>query len=180
MSYLEGEKIKLVKFTEEFITTEYIDWLNDHEITRFLYTGRIPVGISDISILDGKDNLRFAILAGMPLSDDNKLYNKNNYIGTVSLVRIDWIARKSEIGYMIGNKNFWGRGIASEVIKLISEYGFNRLNLHKIEAGVVDGNIGSIKALEKNGFKEYGRIPEDYYLEGKYYDTIRFYKLQEW
>ena len=59
MSYLEGEKIKLVKFTEEFITTEYIDWLNDHEIIRFLYTGRIPVGISDISILDGKDNLRF-------------------------------------------------------------------------------------------------------------------------
>jgi RimJ/RimL family protein N-acetyltransferase len=174
MSYLESSRIRLVKFTKEFVTKEYIEWLNNQEITKFLCTGRIPIDISEITIPSGTNDLRFAIMVKLDSTD------KETYIGTVSLGKIDWIARHGEIGYMIGDKNVWGKGIATEVVQVILEYGFKRLNLHKIEAGVVDGNIGSIKALEKNGFKEYGRIPDDYFVEGKYYDTVRFYKLQEW
>jgi RimJ/RimL family protein N-acetyltransferase len=37
-----------------------------------------------------------------------------------------------------------------------------------------------MRVLEKCGFKEYGVIPEDYYVDGKYYNTHRFYKLQRW
>jgi hypothetical protein len=60
------------------------------------------------------------------------------------------------------------------------DYAFNRLNLNKVTAGVVKGNEGSAKVLIKNGYKQYCTNPQDYYLEGKYFDTERFYKLQEW
>jgi len=125
----------------------------------------------------------FAIMTNIHFDSGEKPWGDDNYsefIGTISINSIDWINRKGEIGYMIGDKSYWGFGIATEAVELASSYALQRLNLHKVEAGVVAGNIGSIKVLEKNGFKEYGVIPEDHWLEGKYYDAHRFYKLQGW
>jgi ribosomal-protein-alanine N-acetyltransferase len=168
---LQDKNIRLVRFNDRHITPEYAGWLNDPEINRFLCVGRVPVDINQIENLNNNNTMFFAIL----LLDGNGDYI---YIGTTSLNNIDWINRKGEIGYIIGDKRFWGKGLATEVVGLISNYALQRLNLHKVEAGVVEGNIGSIKALQKNGFKEYGVIPEDYYLEGKYLDTHRFVKFQ--
>jgi len=184
--FLVGKYTKLVKFTERHVTAKYIDWLNDHSVNRYLYTGREPVTIEDIVIPNGKNELRFAILSNLKFDKENNVLVKRegeaheNYIGTISFSGIDWICRKAEVGYMIGEKSHWGHGIATEIIGLTADYGFNRLGLHKMEAGVVDGNAGSVKALERNGFKKYCEIPEDYYLEGKFLPTHRFYKLQEW
>jgi RimJ/RimL family protein N-acetyltransferase len=81
---------------------------------------------------------------------------------------------------MIGNKQYWGKGIATEIVGLVSNYGFNRLNLNKLYAGVVDGNVGSSKALLNNGYKQYATVPQEYYLEGKILDVSMYYKLQSW
>jgi RimJ/RimL family protein N-acetyltransferase len=183
MNYLEGKSIKLVKFTDGFITAEYVSWLNDHNINRYLCTGRILVARKDMYAPNDDSNLMFAIMSNMSIdSEGKKLKDKDyvHYIGTLSLHDISWIDRKGEIGYMIGSKDHWGMGIASEAISLVTDYAFNRLNLNKVSAGVVDGNVGSSRALEKNGFKQYGTIPQDYFLEGKFLDGIRFYKLQGW
>ena len=169
MNYLIGTKIKLVKFTDRYITAEYLGWLNDHQVTRFLCTGRLPTDKSMIFAPKDNENFMFAIIT----TDDAM-----KYIGTCSLHKIDWISRKAEIGYMLGEKNYWGKGIATELIGLLTDYGLNRLGLNKITAGVVEGNIGSIKALKNNEYLEYGINPQDYYLEGKFLDTHLFYKLR--
>ncbi len=182
MTYLIGKHIKLVKFTDRFVSAKYIDWLNDQDINRYLHTGRMPISKSQISDRNNENNIMFAIMSNLTM-EDGKMTEDDyfiEFIGTISLNGIDWINRKGEIGYMIGSRDHWGYGIATDAVALVADYAFNRLNLNKTEAGVVDGNIGSSKVLEKNGFKEYGRIPCDYALEGKYYDTIRYYKLQEW
>ena len=67
-------------------------------------------------------------------------------------------------------------GYRELIIDGIREFG----SMIEIAYRIVDGNGGSGKVLERNGFKEYGRIPSDHYLEGKYHDSVRFYKLQEW
>ena len=183
MSYLKGEKIHLVKFTDKFITPKYVCWLNDHDINRYLCTGRFPVAHKDMFAPNDDRNLMFAIMSNIAINNDGSLFKDKDYvhyIGTLSLHDISWIDRKGEIGYMIGSKEHWGMGIATEAIGLVTDYAFNRLNLNKVSAGVVDGNIGSSKALEKNGFKKYGIVPQDYFLEGKFLDGIRFYKLQGW
>lgn len=181
--YLVGPRIKLVKFTDRYITTPYLGWLNNHKVNRYLCTGRLAVANGDVNVPAGDKNLLYAILSKLREDSGNKLWESDaydNYIGTISLHDIDWIARRGEVGYMIGEQSHWGIGIATEAIGLVADHGFNRLNLNKITAGVVDGNVGSIKALEKNGFKQYGTNPQDYYLEGKYLDVHRFYKLQAW
>jgi RimJ/RimL family protein N-acetyltransferase len=168
--YLKSDRISLYKFTDRHITSEYLGWLNDHEVSKYLCTGRLPVTKDDVFSPTGEKNLLFAVV-----------YTENNaskYIGTISLHSIDWIARKGEVGYMIGDRNYWGKGVATEIIGLISNYAFDRLGLNKVTAGVVEGNIGSVKALEKNGFTQYGTNPQDYYLCGEFLGTHLFYKLR--
>jgi len=181
MGFLIGNKVRLVKFTRDNVTKEYLEWLNDPEINRYLCTGRFPVVIDDITIYAGEKNFLFAIMAnGIALDkvEDSKEFNK--YIGTLSLHNIDWISRKGEIGYMIGNKSYWGKGVATEIVSLITDYGFMRINLNKLYAGVVIGNVGSEKALLSNGYKNYASIPQEYFLEGRFLDANMYYKLQSW
>ena len=183
MSYLKGKKIQLVKFTDRYITAEYVSWLNDHDINRYLCTGRFPVSKKDMYAPDDSKNLMFAIMSNIGIDSGEQAFVDKDYIhyvGTISLHDISWIDRKGEVGYMIGSKDHWGMGIASEAISLVVDYAFNRLNLNKVSAGVVDGNPGSSRALEKNGFKQYCITPQHYYLEGKFFDQIEFYKLQGW
>lgn len=186
MTYLDGKEIKLTKFTDRFITPKYIDWLNNQDVNKFMCTGRIPISKEEVGNRNDHCNIMFAIMTHIVVEDDDGIEllaagdSFSQFIGTISINAIDWINRKGEIGYMIGDKRYWGAGLATETVGLVTDYALNRLNLHKVEAGVVAGNKGSIKVLEKNGFKEYAVIPEDYYLEGKYYDVHRFYRLQEW
>lgn len=183
MTYLIGKDIRLVKFTDRFITARYVEWLNDQDVNRYLFTGRVPVALEDIGNRNDQNNIMFAIMCKLGVDSGGQLVERDlfsEFIGTISLNSIDWIIGKGEIGYMIGSKDHWGAGIATDAVQLVSDYALNRLNLHKVEAGVVEGNIGSIKVLEKNGFKEYAIIPDDYWIEGKYYDAHRFYKLQGW
>ena len=181
--YLEGSKVKLVKFSDAFITGQYLNWLNNSEVNRYLTTGRFPVNRGNVFAPDGEKNLMFAVLSNIGAATDDKLWQDtdyNHYVGTCSLHDIDWITRKGEVGYMLGEKTHWGAGLTTEVVKLITEYAFERLNLNKLTAGVVDGNDGSIKVLEKNGYKKFATNEQDYYLEGKFLNVHRFHNFQEW
>lgn len=169
MIFLRDKNITLAKFTSNNITERYICWLNDKEITKYLCTGRFPLSEFDIKWKDDQNNIRFAILY-----DDPGPF----YIGTISVNNIDWVSRKCDIGYLIGDKKYWGKGISTRTIALVVKYVFDTLGLNKVTAGVVDGNIGLIKALTKNGFIEYGINPQDHFLDGKLLDTHLFYKIK--
>ena len=161
VSYLESDRIKLIRFNDRYKTAEYKEWFNDHETTRFLNSGRMPI---DPDYFQDDKNIMWAITIKEPF----------RFIGTITLHDIDWISRHGTTGYLIGDKEYWGKGIATEVIGLVVDYAFGRIGLRQIFAGVVDGNIGSSKALEKNGFTNYAKQPENYYLEGQYLDTLLY------
>lgn len=179
MSYLISDNLKLVKFTTRYITHSYISWLNDPDVNKYLCVGRIPVSEHDVKDRNDYCNIMFAMMCNIEIGK-NISEDFDKYIGTISVNGIDWINRRAEIGYMIGNKNYWGYGLATQAVQLVSDYGLKRLNLNKVEAGVTDGNMGSIRVLEKNGFKEYGVIPREHWVDGEYKDVHRFYKMQEW
>jgi len=166
--FLIGDKIKLTRFTKSHIDDKYLSWLNNHSVTRYMDTGRMPVSIEELEDRNNHNNLFFAI----------ESIKKSIFIGTVS-ANIDWISRKSEIGYMLGDVKYSSKGLGTEAVNLICEYLFGRLNMNKISAGVVSENIASMRVLEKNGFKKFSTEPEDYYLDGKYLGTHRFYKLRK-
>ncbi len=64
--------------------------------------------------------------------------------------------RRGEVWYTVHPQN-WGKGIATEALSLVLEFGFDQLILHRIQAGCAVGNLGSIKVLEKVGMIREGR-----------------------
>lgn len=75
----------------------------------------------------------------------------DSVIGCISVVKMD---KEIELGYWLG-KEFWGQGIASEAIGLIVNYAADVMEeVRTIYAHVFTTNLGSIRALEKNDFKQ--------------------------
>ncbi len=105
------------------------------------------------------------------LKGDTKL------IGIVGHYRIQWHNFRSEIGYML-LPEYHGRGIITEVVKLLADYGFNQMNMHSLEAVIDPQNIASAKVLEKNGFVKEAHFLENEFYEGKFLDTVVYSLLK--
>ena len=97
--------------------------------------------------------------------------------GVIGLIIQKDVYRKSaEIGYWIGEP-YWGMGIATKAVELITVYGFNTLNLNRIYTGVFEYNTASMKVLEKNGFEKEGIFKKAVFKNEKFFDEHRYYKL---
>jgi len=104
---------------------------------------------------------------------------KGKLCGVIGLVMQKDVYRKSaEIGYWLGEP-YWGKGIATKAVKLITDYGFNKLDLNRIYTGVFAFNIASMKVLEKNGYEKEGVFKNAIIKNEKIYDEHRFYKLNQ-
>ena len=74
---------------------------------------------------------------------------------------------KAELGYWL-NERSRGKGYMTEALETIIKFGFNEMNLHRIEAYINPDNLSSRKLVEKLGFSEEGMIRENYRINGKY------------
>lgn len=96
------------------------------------------------------------------------LFN-DKIVGTVDLFR--WDSDMMELGYMVTKGNH-GQGIAFEASRAVVNFGFDRLNLHRIEAQLHPDNAASSGLLEKLGFQREGHLRLNYYIAGVYSDTL--------
>jgi RimJ/RimL family protein N-acetyltransferase len=60
------------------------------------------------------------------------------------------------VSYFIGERSCWGKGLATAAIRAACGIAFERLDLHRLQAGLYAGNVGSLRALEKAGFTREG------------------------
>ncbi len=98
------------------------------------------------------------------------LKESNELIGNVTLMEVLRSSLQScYIGYTL-DKNYNGKGYMTEAVQLVTEYGFNVLQLHRIEAGVMPHNLGSIKVLEKVGYVKEGIARKNVKINGKWED----------
>ncbi|MFA6254450.1 MAG: GNAT family protein [Patescibacteria group bacterium] len=103
----------------------------------------------------------------------------NRLIGEIQLKRINFNDKVGELAINIGETEFWGQGYASEAIKLVSKFFFNRLKLNRIELDVFSKNIGAIKCYQKCGFEKEGVKRKACFKNGKFYDLILMGILRE-
>ncbi|WP_422124594.1 GNAT family N-acetyltransferase [Planococcus sp. X10-3] len=93
-------------------------------------------------------------------------------VGTINLFRIlRGPLQSAIIGYAV-DKNYNGKGYATEAIGLMVDYAFKELGLHRIEAGVMPHNTPSIRALEKAGFEREGIARKNVQINGKWQDHV--------
>ena len=89
-------------------------------------------------------------------------------------------AHQAEIGYEFDTK-FWGQGYATEAARTVLEYGFSLLRVHRVWASCVADNVGSARVLEKLGMRQEGRLRENEYFKGRWWDTLMYAILDdEW
>ncbi|WP_449621850.1 GNAT family N-acetyltransferase [Robertmurraya sp. Marseille-Q9965] len=91
-------------------------------------------------------------------------------IGTINLFQVLRASLQSAfIGYFLDQKHN-GKGYMTEAVQLLLEYAFNVLKLHRIEAGVMPHNIGSIRVLEKSGFHKEGIARKNVKINNRWED----------
>lgn len=172
--YIKGENVYLRALEREDIKENYLRWMNDKEVTKYMSVGNFPVTKNDIenyyeAIKRDRNDIIFAIICK----------GTDKHIGNVRLGPIDSISKIAPYGIMIGEKDFWSKGYGSEVTKLIIEYAFKTLNVHKIVLRVNASNKGAIKAYEKAGLKVEGVTRSEVYINGRYHDQVHMGLLKE-
>lgn len=99
-------------------------------------------------------------------------------IGTCGFIMHDEQSHKAELAYALSPK-YWGRGFAIEAAKAWVKYGFEQLNLNRIEAGCHAGNISSEKVMKRLGMQYEGTLRKDMFVKGSYRDTKVYAILKE-
>ena len=94
-------------------------------------------------------------------------------IGTVGFWNMSKPDGRAEIGYML-HGDFHQKGIMPEALTAVLKYGFEKMNLHSVEARVHPENSPSIRVLLKKGFKKEAHFRQNYFFEGAFLDTVAF------
>lgn len=143
---ISSGNITLRTLTIKDCNEEYLRWMCDTNLNKYLEVRHSPpTSICELrsyveEILSDKENLLMGI------------FYDDEHVGNIKLGPICPVHGKSTIGLLIGRKEFWGMGIATTAIKLITKYAFEILSVEKLEAGCYSENLGSYKAFIKAGF----------------------------
>lgn len=93
-------------------------------------------------------------------------------LGSVYVRDIDYRHRKGEYGIFIGEDSARGRGIGTAAAKLMIEYCFRELHLHKLFLRAFTENRQAIRSYEKAGFVQEAYLKDDVMIEGQYRDMV--------
>jgi len=150
---IEGKTIYLKTLDQNNATEEYCSWLNDSEVNQYLETKKATIDQLKSYIEKNNEN-QSCLFFGIFFKENQK------HIGNIKLEPIDFEKHKATIGILIGDKDYWGRGIGTEAITLLVDYGFNNLKLEEIDLGVISENKAAIRVYEKVGFKIKEKFPD--------------------
>jgi [ribosomal protein S5]-alanine N-acetyltransferase len=168
---LSGRQTQLAAFSERHLhDPDYLRWLRDTEIVRTLNLPRYietPVPFEEVSnyvkaLMQSETDLFFAI----------QLLDPDIFIGTAKAGHIDWYSKTADIGIMIGRKDVWGRGLASDALSVLCEHLFESVGLRRLTAGVMATNPAMVRVFEKLGFSREGVFRQQDRLGDDYIDHI--------
>lgn len=99
---------------------------------------------------------------------------EKQFVGCVWLYDIDCRHRHAELRILVGDKQYWGKGIGQDAISILVQFAFKNLNLHKVYAYVLTTNERALKTFRKVGFIREGVLKQERYVNGKFVDVVRF------
>lgn len=169
---LIGERVSLVPLETDDIRAMAPFFSDVKEIYYYLPDALLPRNLKQLESLmedwnDGKENFVFACRL------------KEKTIGLVTLSYVDPISGHAELGVMLAEPEYRGRGLAQEAMRLIIDYAFSELRLHRLYARVARDNEASLKLFRQLGFTEEGTMREAMRREGRYIDLLFFGLLEQ-
>ena len=103
--------------------------------------------------------------------------NSTICIGQIAVFLVDNKNHFCEIEYALGRK-FHRKGYATEAVKAVLEYCFNKVNFHKVQVCHKEGNIASQGVIRKCNFTYEGTLRDFFYMEGKYVNRLYYSMLK--
>jgi RimJ/RimL family protein N-acetyltransferase len=91
-------------------------------------------------------------------------------VGSTGIFDIDWVRRDGESGIFIGRHDLFGRGIATEAVRLRTDFAWRELRLHRVHNWIALANRGSRRANEKAGYRKMGLYRQSWFRSGEWYD----------
>ena len=99
---------------------------------------------------------------------------KEIWVGNVSIQSLDWVNRSAEFAILIGEKEYWGNGIASSALLLCMEHVFEKLAFRRFWSGTSELNIGMRKVFEKQKWVKEGIFRSAKFTKGKEVDIVEY------
>ncbi len=149
---LTGQSIRLSLIESEADLLQWAAWFRDGEFQRLLDTD--PAGLhtpAELKTWLEAEQGAFTLYGIRTLSDDR-------LIGFVDLTGFDWLARSAWTAIGIGEREYWGKGLGTEAMRLMLKYAFETLNLNRVNLTVFDYNQRAYRSYRKCGFIEEGRV----------------------
>ena len=168
---LETDRLILRQVTKDDANS-LLKYLSDKDVMR--YVGLEPFksiddALDEISWYKSMLEKRTGIRWGITLKDQGEVIGSCGFLNVVSQ------HYRSEIGVELSREH-WGKGIASEAFEAVIRYGFEQMNLQRIEALIEPPNIPSQKLAERQGFIREGLLRSYEYTCGKF-DDLYMYSL---
>lgn len=156
----------------------FVGWLNDSEVRAGLSLYR-PLSIPEEE--NWFENMLKSAQDEHPLVIEVRRDDAWVPVGNCGYHAIDWRNRSAEVGIFIGEKSCWNQGYGTQVMRLLLEFGFGELNLHRIYLRVFENNPRAIRSYEKAGFVVEGSMRQAEFVDGRYVDVIFMSVLRgEW
>lgn len=172
--FLHANGYVLRSLEEADLEGDYFGWLNDARICEFNSHATYPNNRTRmLDYFRWTQETRDAVV--LAIVDEKN----TRHIGNVSLQSIDWIGRSAEFAILVGAMDYWGKGVGYETGKLLIDYGFSRLNLHKVYCGTSEHNMGMQKLAAKLGMIQEGVRRQAMYKFGRYVDLFEYGVLRE-
>ncbi|WP_201576084.1 GNAT family N-acetyltransferase [Psychrobacter okhotskensis] len=150
------------------IDDEYCNWFENIDGHLNYYTGSGRKFDKNVLIEDyqrGIDERKYYYYLIFDISNKNK-------IGNVKIGPIDWKNKTSDLVVFIGNREYLGKGLASKAIGLANEVAFDELDIRRLQGGMIDKNIPSIKAYTRAGWYIEATMKGFYLIDGENVDRV--------
>lgn len=172
---LESNEYRLSPFRVEDITDRYVSMLNDSQVNRFLEVRWSPQTRETVqayvsSHYEGAEKYMWGIYAS----------GNNLFIGTTTLSLFNRTYGSAEIGLMIGDASYWGKGASMTVLKMLINHALTTLKLRRLTGATCALNYGMNFTFKRLGFRLEGHFVKAGVSEtGEYLDSFRWAILDE-
>ena len=170
---IKGKRVNIQEFDSSHLyDPDYFSWLNDKEVVRYLGREELLKGIPFEEAENYVNDLWANEYCWFLAINDSE---SEAFIGTAKinfLHQSGYINKVADIGIMIGNKNFWGKGLATETLRAVSRFAFDNLKARKLTAGGISNNEAVVKAFLRIGYKIDGRLRQQFIVDDLISDHV--------
>lgn len=164
---VRGERLFLRPVAGPDVGPGYVRWMNDPEVVRFTesrFSGHSEQDLrAYVEKMENDPRSHFLAIV------EN---GSGRHVGNLKIGPVDERHGTASVGIILGEKDCWGKGYATEALTLSARLAFETLKLHKLTAGCVDLNAGAIRAFEKAGFMRECVRGQHNLFEGEYRDVV--------